>query len=255
MNSLFMTDRGQIRTHNEDAGGTFLNGNGQLLAVIADGMGGHNAGDIASDLTIKSLSKKWKDAEEITLESPSDYEQWLHNVIIDINRIIYRKSQMKKELSGMGTTVVASICTDSFITLAHIGDSRCYLSNKDGFSQVTEDHSLVNELVRIGEITAEDADSHPRKNVLLKALGTEAYVKPDVRTINWEEGDRLLICSDGLSNKVTEKELKEFLESKRDLQATGEELINLANQRGGEDNISLILIHYESLSEAGESTC
>ena len=108
------------------------------------------------------------------------------------------------ECEGMGTTIVAVILTESFSTIAHIGDSRCYILNESGFSQITEDHSLVNELVRTGQISKEDAENHPRKNVLTRALGTEVFVDMDIKTIVFEEGDFLLLCSDGLSNKVHE---------------------------------------------------
>ncbi len=111
----------------------------------------------------------------------------------------------------MGTTIVAVICTNRFVSIANIGDSRCYLSNELGFKQLTEDHSLVNELVRSGQISKEDAEHHPRKNVLLRALGTERDVVMDIKTITFEEGDLLLLCSDGLSNKVKENEMVEVL--------------------------------------------
>lgn len=255
MNSLFLTDRGKIRNLNEDAGGIFSNKSGHLLAIVADGMGGHNAGDVASELTIDLLAKKWKDIEDQHLKRPGQFEQWLHNVIIEVNRIVYDRSKDQRSLHGMGTTIVAAICTDEFITIAHIGDSRCYLSNKKGFKQLTEDHSLVNELVRVGQIKEEDAEQHPRKNVLLKALGTEEIVKPDVQTINWEKDDQLLICSDGLTNKINNNELQQILQQEGSIDAIGNKLVNLANKRGGEDNISLVLIRYECPIETGETTC
>src|SRR5699024_1553631 len=140
------------------------------LAVIADGMGGHNAGDIASQLTIDLFEKKWRNIGRKDFTEPQQFEQWIHNMIIDINRIIYDESKEKQELKGMGTTVVAVICTDDFITVAHIGDSRCYIYDCYGFKQLTKDHSLVGELLRVGQIKEEEAEEHPRKNVLLKAL-------------------------------------------------------------------------------------
>lgn len=254
MKGLFLTDRGQIRSHNEDAGGIYFNKDGEMLAVIADGMGGHQAGDVASQLAAALIQSKWQETAQI--QSPEAVESWLKQAIAEINQKIYEQARNNSECHGMGTTIVLAVCTEHFLVIAHIGDSRCYLQNEHGFKQITEDHSLVNELVRVGQISKDDADHHPRKNVLLKALGTEEQVSADVRTIEWEKGDRLLLCSDGLSNKLSDDELKEMLQKSADIEQTGRSLIDLANERGGEDNISLILIKYDdsaSLKEGGTS--
>ena len=251
---LFLTDRGQIRSHNEDAGGIFFNDNGALLAVIADGMGGHQAGDVASSLATTLIQSKWQ--AEKALSHPKEVEQWLHQTIAAINKEIFEYSKGKEECHGMGTTIVITVCMASFVTIAHIGDSRCYLQNEDGFKQVTEDHSLVNELVRVGQISKDDAEHHPRKNVLLKALGTEVQVDADIRTIEWEKGNVLLLCSDGLTNKLSDSELQRFIAQTEDLQDSGKQLVDLANERGGEDNISLALIRYDQeVLEAGDNEC
>ncbi len=144
----------------------------------------------------------------------------------------------------MGTTIVAAICTEKFATIANIGDSRCYLYNESGFKQVTEDHSLVNELVRTGQISKEDAENHPRKNVLLRALGTEMKVDIDISTVIFEEDDVLLLCSDGLSNKVNEQEMYEIIKNDQPLEEKADSFIDLANHYGGEDNITLVLIQF-----------
>ena len=128
---------------------------------------------------------------------------------------MFQHAQNHLECEGMGTTIVAVILTELFSTIAHIGDSRCYILNESGFSQITEDHSLVNELVRTGQISKEDAENHPRKNVLTRALGTEVFVDMDIKTIVFEEGDFLLLCSDGLSNKVHEHEMASTLKSEK----------------------------------------
>ena len=138
------------------------------------------------------------------------------------------------------------------MTIANIGDSRCYLLNETGFNQVTEDHSLVNELVRTGQISREDAEHHPRKNVLLRALGTEKTVDMDIKTIIFEEGDILLLCSDGLSNKVNEKELSAILTNEDPLEQKASTLISLANENGGEDNITLAIVEFSEFSEGDE---
>ncbi|ASK63545.1 protein phosphatase [Virgibacillus phasianinus] len=253
MKGQFITDKGRVRNHNEDAGGLFLNQANQYLSVIADGMGGHQAGDVASQMATSIIEKEWPECHEIN--NPEDAEAWLKKIIHQVNVEIYKKSISQKECQGMGTTIVITICTEDFITVAHIGDSRCYLSNEDGFSQVTDDHSLVNELVRSGQITHEDAEHHPRKNVLLKALGTEEVIYPDIRTISWEQGNMILLCSDGLSNKVPDNELKEMLENDESLDSKAKGLIMLANERGGEDNISLVIVHHELQTRVGEPSC
>src|SRR5690625_5237099 len=152
----------------------------------------------------------------------------------------------------MCTTAVIAICTNDFITIGHIGDSRCYVNNANGFQQITEDHSLVNELVKTGQISTEDAEHHPRKNIVLKALGTEQSVHADIKSLSWEKSNRLLLCSDGLTDKIPNDELEVFINSEKDLLEIGQTMIEIANERGGEDNISLIIID-QSSKEAGEN--
>ncbi|MEQ6387778.1 Stp1/IreP family PP2C-type Ser/Thr phosphatase [Bacillaceae bacterium S4-13-58] len=250
MKGYFLTDQGQVRTHNEDAGGVYINSNEQLLVVVADGMGGHLAGDVASHMATSLLQSSWDEAPLINGSELA--EQWLRERLIEINQKVYQHSLENDSCKGMGTTVVAAICTKDYFTVAHIGDSRCYLNNSYGFKQITEDHSLVNELVRSGQITKEDAEHHPRKNVLLKALGTEEEIRIDIKTLSWDPNDRLLLCSDGLTNKISDEELGEFVTS-QDIKQAAENLVQLANDRGGEDNISLALIHYDHPKEEGDS--
>ncbi|MFT4413516.1 Stp1/IreP family PP2C-type Ser/Thr phosphatase [Fredinandcohnia humi] len=247
MNSFFLTNRGRVRQINEDSCGVFFNKSGQMLAVVADGMGGHLAGDVASSMTTSQLQKYWEENDKV--ETSDSAEKWLKEHISKVNTNIYSHSKDNSECKGMGTTIVAAICTSLFSTIAHIGDSRCYVLNGNGFQQITEDHSLVNELVRSGHITKEDAEHHPRRNVVLRALGTESHVEMDTKTLILEDGDKLLICSDGLSNKVSEGELKEILENKESIEQKAERLIQLANNYGGEDNITLIIVDYTSESE------
>lgn len=253
MKARFLTDQGKVRSHNEDAGGIFYNLSDQFLAIIADGMGGHQAGDVASQMAISLMEEKWKQQSE--LSSPEETEQWLSSVISEINHSIYSYGLQKPECEGMGTTIVIAICTEEFVTIAHIGDSRCYMLSGSRFNQVTEDHSLVNELVRSGQISKDAAEQHPRKNVLLRALGTEEHITSDLESMSWEQGDKLLLCSDGLTNKVSDEELEALISSDKDLQEIGENMVQLANDRGGEDNISLILIHYDASSKGGEDSC
>ncbi|MGJ7922443.1 Stp1/IreP family PP2C-type Ser/Thr phosphatase [Neobacillus sp. LXY-4] len=250
MKAVFMTDQGKIRQHNEDNGGIFVNKAGQRLAIVADGMGGHRAGDVASEMAISNLKEYWENTAVIATAEAA--ETWIRDHINMVNSKIFQHAQNHQECEGMGTTIVAAICTNRFTTIANIGDSRCYMSNEMGFKQITEDHSLVNELVRSGQISKEDAEHHPRKNLLLRALGTELNVEMDIKTITFEEGDLLLLCSDGLSNKVKEEELVEVLIQEFPLEQKASRLIELANLYGGEDNITLVIVEFYDSCESGE---
>ncbi|RID87219.1 Stp1/IreP family PP2C-type Ser/Thr phosphatase [Peribacillus asahii] len=242
MRTIYRTDRGKVRQHNEDNGGVFINSAGIRLAIVADGMGGHRAGDVASTMTVDLLKKSWDEAGAI--ETANEAEEWLRKHITKVNEVLFQHAAENSECQGMGTTIVAAICTDKFASVANIGDSRCYLYNESGFKQVTEDHSLVNELVRTGQITKEDAENHPRKNVLLRALGTELKVEMDIVTVMFEEEDILLLCSDGLSNKVSEQEMCNIVKNEHSLEEKATAFIDLANHYGGEDNITLVLVQF-----------
>ncbi|GAE24200.1 protein serine/threonine phosphatase PrpC [Halalkalibacter wakoensis JCM 9140] len=241
MEFTFRTDVGKVRAHNEDSGGVFKNEVG-VLAVVADGMGGHRAGDVASSMTTNLLREAWDEVTEMT--SVLDAERWLTEQFEQINLKLHVHAKKHTECQGMGTTLVAALCTDEFVSIAHIGDSRAYLFNEFGFQLKTADHSLVQELVRKGQLTEEEAEHHPRRNVLLRALGTEEEIKLDVTTLQVEDEQYLLLCSDGLTNKVNHDELKRNLEQPEELPSKAEKLIDLANERGGEDNITIALIHY-----------
>lgn len=250
MKTIFLSDRGKVRQHNEDSAGVFYNVDGDILAIVADGMGGHRAGDVASQMAIQLFHDFWKQAQGI--DTPKLAEKWLYDHVEIINEQIFNYSFENEECKGMGTTIVVAICTNSFVTIGHIGDSRCYIVTDGELSLATEDHSLVNELVRYGEISKEDAEIHPRRHVLLRALGTEKQANLDSKTLILEHGDQLLLCSDGLSNKVSKQEIQQILLSNQDLQGKGEELVQKANDMGGEDNITLVIVQYiDSVSESG----
>lgn len=247
LKAVFRTDRGKVRHHNEDNGGIFQSEDG-FLVIVADGMGGHRAGDVASAMTLSYFKDTWDQAVNVTTAEVA--ENWFEENIQQVNSLLYEHAENHIECQGMGTTLVAALCTERFSTIANIGDSRCYIYNENGFKQITEDHSLVNELVRTGQITREDAEHHPRKNVLLRALGTELTVETDIRSIVFEEGDFLLLCSDGLSNKVSEQEMKEVIQLESSLDEKADLLVSKANENGGEDNITLILVQYSNERES-----
>lgn len=254
MLTALKTDTGKIRQHNEDDAGIFKGKDEFILAVVADGMGGHLAGDVASKMAVKAMGEKWNEAETIPT-APSDCEKWLIEQILSVNSKIYDHAQAHEECQGMGTTIVCALFTGKTVSVAHIGDSRCYFLQDGDFVQVTEDHSLVNELVRTGEISREDAEHHPRKNVLTKALGTDQSVSIDTRSFDIEPGDKLLLCSDGLTNKVEGTELKDILQSDSAPQEKVNLLVDKANQNGGEDNITAVLLELALQVEEGEDQC
>ncbi|WP_067838721.1 Stp1/IreP family PP2C-type Ser/Thr phosphatase [Amphibacillus sediminis] len=252
MKQYFLSDQGKVRQHNEDAGGVFKNQIGQTLSLVADGMGGHQAGDVASQMVKDYFEQAWKQTDAIT--TPDAAEAWLNKHILQANQNVYDYAEQHPECKGMGTTVIAVIYTDEHVSIAHIGDSRCYRYHNNQLTQITDDHSLVNELVRSGQISREDAEHHPRKNVLMKALGTNPTIDPDVFSSPWQKGDRLMICSDGLTNKIADDELANFLANEQSLRQIAEEMVQQANDRGGEDNITLVLTEFSDI-EAGDASC
>jgi PPM family protein phosphatase len=245
MQIAFQTDVGMVRKHNEDSGEVFTKGE-HFLAVIADGMGGHKAGDIASQEALKVIKAAWVQFEE----NMGNFKDWIQNVLRDTNKHIFEFSQVNPETRGMGTTIVAALGTDKEVTVAHIGDSRCYLYSNGDLKRVTDDHSLVQELVKSGQITEDEAEIHPRRNMIMKAVGTDETVEAELNVITWKTGDYLLLCSDGLSDKVSFKKIKEALDSSAETVAEKvEKLITWAKDAGGEDNITAILIQNSSDTE------
>lgn len=244
MEVYFLSDKGLVRSRNEDSGGIFMNGS-QWLAVVADGMGGHKAGDVASQKTVQYIKKEWEDIKEpLTAETA---EEWLTLTIIKINEMLYTFAAQHEECKGMGTTIVAAIGSDKGLVISHVGDSRAYLfhSNNDQ-AQVTEDHTLVQELVNHGQLSKEDAFHHPKKNIVMRALGTEKGIRVDTTHIPFPNGASLLLCSDGLSDKLTVKQIQTIVDKKASLSKTGQALVQEALRLGGEDNITVALIFNDS---------
>ncbi|WP_144461411.1 Stp1/IreP family PP2C-type Ser/Thr phosphatase [Siminovitchia fortis] len=250
MLAIFKTDTGKVRQHNEDNGGVFMNVQGEVLAIVADGMGGHKAGEVASGIAVNELKQQWQEVR--TALTPAEAEQWLQEHFAAVNKKIFEHAKKNSHCEGMGTTIVAAICTSRFATVANVGDSRCYVMNEQGYAQLTEDHSFVNELVKTGQISPEDAAHHPRKNIVLKAAGTQEEIDIDTKTLTFEEGDKILLCSDGLSDKVSKIEMEQTLKASLTKEEKADRLIELANQYGGEDNISLAIVEYAA---RGESRC
>ncbi len=248
MKTYFQSDIGLVRTCNEDSANIF-NNNEQVLAIVADGMGGHRAGEIASSMAVENFEKAWHLLEKPV--GPAEAEKWLVEQIESTNKLLFTHASDHNECEGMGTTVVVALCSSEFTTIAHIGDSRCYILGKNGLQQITEDHSYVNYLLKTGGISKEDAEHHPRKNVLTKALGTKESVTADIKTFFLESDDLLLLCTDGLYTKVEDQEIARLLVADENLSSAADYLISKAKENGGEDNISVVLLQQTALESEG----
>ncbi|KAF1300874.1 MULTISPECIES: Stp1/IreP family PP2C-type Ser/Thr phosphatase [Enterococcus] len=239
MEIRFRSDVGKKRNTNQDYAAVFKNKAGYTLALLADGMGGHLAGDVASKQAVHELGDAWAQG---SIKDSDTAEEWLVEKIQAENTAIFEKGQENPQMNGMGTTVVAVILFDDQFTLGHVGDSRVYLFREGELIQLTEDHSLVNELVKSGEITKEMAANHPRRNVLTRSVGMPGEVEVDVDTHFLAVDDYLLLASDGLTNMVSEAEITEVLASDLVLDEKIQVLIDKANAAGGVDNITVLLI-------------
>ncbi len=238
MKTFSITDMGRLRTSNQDwlfceeqPVGVFPN-----LFLVADGMGGHRAGDTASRTCIEALVDQIRKTDKVT--PVSVFEQ----AVDTANRCVFHLSEEHIELRGMGTTLVGVTIVDDTAFIVNIGDSRLYRL-REKIQQITVDHSLVEELVQSGEIKKEEMRTHPKKNIITRALGTTEYVRPDCFEIDVQAGDVLLLCSDGLSNMVDDDLIEKIVrDNDTSMEAAGKILVEQANEAGGKDNISVILI-------------
>lgn len=233
------TDRGRVRTDNQDAYFAGKITDDAVFAVVCDGMGGANAGNVASELAVRHISeyviRSYRDGMDMT-----DTEKTLKNAIVSANISLYDKAVNNAELAGMGTTAVAAFVKDGTAVIAHVGDSRIYLVNGE-IKQLTRDHSVVQSLIESGKITPEDAKVHPRKNVITRALGAEENVALDSDCLNLSNGDTLLLCSDGLTNFLDDKDILKVFQN-NDISAVAERLVEEANENGGGDNITVVTV-------------
>ena len=227
---------GRVRKDNED---NYLVSNERDLFVVADGMGGHAGGEVAS-----SIVKRVLDEEITALQPADDCEKILLNALLKANSLILRLGRDQAYL-GMGTTVTAAMFVMGRLYIAHIGDSRAYLFREGQLQLLTQDHSLVNELLQKGELTKEEAEHHPRRNILTRALGTVENPQIDQFNLGVQRGDLLLLCTDGLHNLVKEQEIRQILSGSDQLEKMVDSLVDLALERGGNDNITAVLVKYE----------
>lgn len=238
-----MTDIGMHRKENQDRVEVPTGKNKVQLFIVADGMGGANAGGVASQMAIEYVKNSIFDGIEETEYEREKLEALMKKAIIDANKYVYNKSKTNPEYEGMGTTLSVALVVKNKVYIGHIGDSRIYRIRKHIMRQLTRDHSYVQELYRNGTITKEEAENHPQKNILLKVLGCEPKVEPDVMVKGFIKGDVLLLCSDGLTNMVDKDDIHEMIsEGKDNLQDTCNNLISHSKENGGYDNISVILV-------------
>jgi PPM family protein phosphatase len=249
-NTLYagLSDLGKVRTSNEDCIGLFPDLD---LYLVADGMGGHAAGEVASSLAIETV-KDTLSMEEAS-GNPPIAPMRLEMAIKQANKKIYESGKQNPALSGMGTTIVSAFVEQGMAYIGHVGDSRGYLIRQEEITQVTSDHSLVNEYQKRGLMGPDEAERHPLKHVLSRALGTAPEVEVDVLTLPLKPGDILLLCSDGLTNTVSPQiMLHTLLRSKDNLQEACQQLIQQANSHGGIDNISVVLLQCMNNSSPAE---
>ncbi|MEO7726075.1 MAG: Stp1/IreP family PP2C-type Ser/Thr phosphatase [Burkholderiales bacterium] len=240
------TDPGMVRSHNEDSIGTDADIG---LAVLADGMGGYNAGEVASGIAVAMLTTEMKKAfegnEPHTLDGSGESlaEKFVRENSAKANAAIYQTAKSQPQYSGMGTTLVVALFFDNRMTVGHIGDSRLYRLRKESFDQVTRDHSLLQEQIDSGMITKEQARYSQNKNLVTRAVGIDPEVETEIHTYNVEVGDIYLLCSDGLSDMVQDEDIHSTVSTlQANLPLAAKQLVQLANDSGGRDNISVILV-------------
>lgn len=249
MKIVSKTDIGRVRLVNEDRVCVEASVNGFAYAVVADGMGGHLAGDVASQMTIQYIDQQMKQRLQAGMDEDACAEL-LRALIQEANDHVYKLAGTSDQYTGMGTTVVAVIAEPGRIVVAHIGDSRAYMISGRSIIQLTEDHSLVNELLKNGQINEEEAAIHPRRNVLVRALGTDPSVEVDVNSHEWREGDILLLCTDGLSGLVPAEEIVDTVNSDACWNEKAEQLVARALEAGGDDNVTVVLLINEPDDES-----
>jgi len=242
-----VTDVGKVRDHNEDAIGTEPDIG---LWVLADGMGGYNAGEVASGIAVKTIidlvTKACKTEKRSDIESGTGYMRQtivLRDAILRANKVINQTAQSQPQCEGMGTTLVASLFYDNRVSIAHVGDSRMYRLRGNRFEQITMDHSLLQELVDRGFYSQEEAQRSTNRNYVTRALGVEANVDVEIQEIEVQKGDYFLMCSDGLPDMVEDEDIHLTISTfSNDVKTVGEQLIKLTNDNGGRDNVSVILV-------------
>lgn len=236
-----LSDKGKVRKGNEDSWGSFPE---TSLFIVADGMGGHKAGDIASKLAVETIYESLREREspgEGKFEQTSHY---LNDSIQRANRRIFEEGNKNPGQSGMGTTVVATWIAGNSASIAYVGDSRAYLLRNKNLRQITSDHTLVNDYMTKGLLQPHEVERHPLRHVLSRAVGPQEQVDADIFNLPLQTGDIILLCTDGLSNMLSKEKMEEILNGPEDLETKNQILIQQANDSGGSDNVTALLIQF-----------
>lgn len=243
MQIAYQSSTGKVRDKNEDAVGKFENKRGLILALITDGIGGNNAGEVASQMVVTHIGSSFEKTE---IDSLADIKDWFIKKLAQENAAILNQSNTDRRLKGMGTTMVAALIDGNESLIANIGDSRGYVLSEKKLTQITEDHSYVNELVKHGDLTPDQAKNNPYKNIITKSLGINDDATADFKHYQIKENDQILLCTDGLTNMVDDPEIERILAMDEDLQSKCNLLLSLANQNGGLDNITVLVARYNA---------
>ena len=243
MQTFYLSDPGKVRTHNEDDVTILNNNNEEFLLAVADGMGGHKAGEVASKRAIDHLVDEFN--KLTTFGSKENAIEWLRNIVVEINNMIFDYTNNNPNSKGMGTTLVLAVKTNDYILFGNIGDSSGYVVKNQKLHKVTKDHTLVNLLVSTGELTEEEARYHPRKNVLMRALGANDPIEIDIFDVD-PNIEGIFLCSDGLTNMLSEEQIEKILNSDLPIEEAVVKLIKKSNSRGGTDNITIAYLKKES---------
>ena len=240
MDMTILTDVGQRRTNNQDYANQYINKAGKSMIFLADGMGGHRAGNIASEMAVTDLGAAWVATEISTI---NEVREWFAENLEKENQQIHRIGQ-DEEHKGMGTTLEAVAIIDDQVLFAHVGDSRIGLVRNGEYHQMTSDHSLVNALLKAGQITEEEAAHHPQRNIITQSIGQKDELQPDFGMVTVEAGDFIVINSDGLTNMISGDEIRDIVISDLSVEEKARTLIRFANNAGGLDNITVVLIRF-----------
>lgn len=242
MNLYGLTDIGLVRKSNQDSYAIRVLDDNLAVAVVCDGMGGAQAGNVASAVAVESFAAAVEDAcKNGVPPDPERKQELLRTACRAANNTVYELSCSNPEYQGMGTTLVAALILSHEVYVINVGDSRCYILSEGALNQVTSDHSLVQALVDCGDITPEEARTHPKKNLITRALGIDESVRSDVFTIDRKVGDKILLCSDGLSNMVPDSVLQEELLKEAAVEDSARALLAMAVEQGAPDNVTVIL--------------
>ncbi len=240
MQVFSLTNQGMERPRNEDS--CFAEtGEDSALLVVADGMGGHQAGNVASAMAVDAARDFWHKLNEDSSLSDEQVRRALKKLILDANQAIITEAVKNSSKRGMGTTLTAGLLRGSSLIIAHVGDSRAYRIHNDDIELLTRDHSLLEELLEKGQINPEEAKNHPQRHILTRAVGIDSHLEVDLYEKEVEPGSVLLFCTDGLTNQVDDGEIKDTCLEQKDPQKVAETLIDLANERGGHDNITVVI--------------